>query len=225
MLNLIPQVFYDFLARIIPGAILIVVTTIIMVGPATAADFLLNSPNSDKLFSIGFILLWALGSYLIGFLLGNLWEMTLEQLTRSSERNIETKCKEKCLTEYNQTQNALKRPGLDIAPDNLPRISIMLDQIRHIKSEEASRLLKLRAERKLCQVLLLGFFILSIVNGMYLVMQLETARIVLEILLIGTIVTCWSGAQKLHRYLANGTTASWLVLISSNKSRIQKNQN
>jgi hypothetical protein len=187
-------------------------------GPIAVADFVLNSPNSDKLFSTGPILLWTLGSYVTGFLLGQLWEMTLARLTGPRDRKVEIKCQQECLSEHKRMQKALKRPEVGITPDNLPRVFVMRDHIRHIAPEEASRLLKVRAERRSCQVLLMGFFTLSIANGVYLVTRLEVARIVLEVLLIVAIAACWGGAQRLRRLLANGTTVSWLVHVAADKT-------
>ena len=57
--NLIPQVFYDFIARIVPGAFLILVTALVIFSPAVVADFILNSPGYDRLFSTGIFLLWS----------------------------------------------------------------------------------------------------------------------------------------------------------------------
>ena len=222
MWNIIPQVFYDFLARLIPGAAIIAVTNITLQGRIASVDFALSSPGSDKLSATGLIFLWALGSYLMGFLLGQFWEMTLGRLTKRMNENIEKECQEKCLAGHNCTQRALGCPEVAIAPGNLPTIVVMRDHIRHVAPGEASRLLKIRAERRMCQVLLLGFFALSIVNGAYLVTRLEAARIVLEISLIVAMAPCWSGAQRLYRHLATGTTVSWLVLIAAQNTAAHK---
>src|SRR5689334_931684 len=201
MWNLIPQVFYDLLARVIPGAALITLTFIVLFGPKPFADFVLKSPEGDKLFSTSFLLLWGLGSYLTGFLLDRLWDMTLGRLASLRDTKTEAHCQQECLAEHNRVQKALKHPELDIVPGSLPRAFVMRDHLRQIAPEEVSRLNKVRAERRLCQVLLLGFFTLLVVNGVYLLIQLEVIRLVIEILLVVAIVACWGGERGLHRHL------------------------
>jgi hypothetical protein len=221
MWSLIPQVFYDFLARVVPGASLLAFAILVIFGPNNVSSFI-NSPGSEKLFSAGFILVWVLASYLTGFLLGQLWELTFGQLTKQRMKDTEAKYQEQCLSEHNRVQKVLKHSELVIAPNDLPRTYNMRDQIRHIAPEEASRLLKVRGERRMCQVLFLGFFILIIVNGGYLIAQFETARIVLEVILIAASIVCWNGAQRLSILLVNGTTASWLTFVSSGRLPLRK---
>lgn len=216
MWNLIPQVFYDLLARVVPGATLILLTLIILFSPVAFADFVLNFPDNDKLF-MELILLGGFSSYVVGFLLDWLWETTIGRFTRSGDSQTESKCKQECLAEHNRMREALKYSELDIASESLPRAFVMRDHLRKIAPEEASRLLKVRAERRLCQVLLMGFFTLGVVNGVYLWPQLEMARIALEVLLVFAVVACWGGAQSLHRQFVNGTTVSWLVFVASSE--------
>lgn len=52
MLNLIPQLFYDFLARLVPGTILIGVSALVILGPTHTVKFVLNPPQDNKLFAI-----------------------------------------------------------------------------------------------------------------------------------------------------------------------------
>jgi hypothetical protein len=160
MWNLVPQVFHDFLARVIPGATLIAVTVIVVFGPAAAADFMMDSPKLNRLFGTGPLLLGVLVSYLLGFLSGQFWEMTIGRLTRRTDGEVEARCQRERLAEHNRLQKALKRPELSIDPGDLPRVFVMRDHLRRIVPGEASRLLEVRAERRMCQVLVLGFSVL-----------------------------------------------------------------
>lgn len=209
--NLIPQVFYDFLARVIPGAVLIVVTILVIFSPAAVADSMLNSPNSSKLLDAGPLILWLLGSYIIGFLLGQFWHITLGRLAKKKYSHIEIKCKKECLAEHNRLQKALLHPQLAISVNALPRTSVMQEHLRHIVPADVARLLKVRAECRLCQVLFLGFSALSVINMVYCVSQWDIARVILEVLLIIAITTCWYGGLRLHNFLTNGTIISWLI--------------
>jgi hypothetical protein len=222
MWNLIPQLFYDFLARIVPGATLILFSALVVFSPMIAANFILNSQDNSMIFAVGPLLLWILGSYLIGFILGQLWEITIGRFTKQAERQIEAECKQECLKEYNKFQKALGHPELDIEISKLPRAFIMRDHLRHVAPSDASRLLKVRAERRLCQVLILGFIFLGILNAVYILMQLKMDRVILEIFLIIMIIACWSRTLRLHKHFENGTIASWLIYASSGQIPVQK---
>lgn len=222
MWNLIPQVFYDFIARVVPGAVLLVVTAITVAGPASAADFALKSPRAEKLFLLGPVSLWMLGAYLVGFLLSHLWEMTAGKLTKHRDEEYETRVQRECLTGFVQLQKALKRPTPQVAPESLPRVFVMRDQLRHTVPEEAARLLKLRAERRACQTLLLGCTTLGILNGVFFIADQGGDRIILEVLVAVAVVACIGGARRLQRHLTYGTTLSWLDLTTSGKLSIDK---
>jgi hypothetical protein len=215
MWSLVPQVFYDFVARIVPGASLILVT-ILVFSPTNILD-LINSQSSDKLLSAGFLVIWALASYLIGFLTGQLWELTFGQITRRLDKKVETKCQGEILSEHNRILGTLKQPLLAIASKDLPKAYIMRDQIRYVSPEEGSRLLKVQAERRACQTLFLGVLILSLIHAGTLIARFEISGLVIEIILVAVAAIFWIGAQRLHRLLVNGTTLSWLALVSAHK--------
>lgn len=221
MWNLIPQIFYDLIARVAPGATLIVLTLITLFGIPAVENFVqtLTSPEKNNVFTI-LLLLGGLGSYVVGFLLDWLWE-TIETIIESftrSRNEAESKYTEERLIEHNRMQEALKRPIVGIKADDLPRVFAMRSQLRKDAPEEYSRLLKLRAERRLCQVLLMGFLTLCAVNLACLFLtHFEATRIVLEILLVVAVVACWGGAQSLHRQFVIGTMASWLVFVASSE--------
>jgi hypothetical protein len=46
MWNLIPQLFYDFIARLIPGATLLMTSALVIIGPNNALTYLVNSQKN-----------------------------------------------------------------------------------------------------------------------------------------------------------------------------------
>lgn len=215
MLTFIPQLFYDFLARIVPSAVIVVVSTFVIFGFTNVAEFVLNPSKNIKLFTATPFLLVILGSYLIGFIFGELWEMTIARFTRKKRNQIEEKCKQKCLEEHNHLQKVLGLSELKVKTGDLPRAFVMRNHLRHVMPSEALRLLKIRAERRLCHVLIFGFLVLGIINVGYLLSQPTTERIVLEILLIIVVAVCWSRTWRQLRQFVNGITVSWLIQASS----------
>jgi hypothetical protein len=226
MWNFIPQLFYDFIGRIVPGAILIVTSVFVIFGPSTAAKFVLNLPKDNKLFTFPVFLLFILISYLIGFILSQLWEMAVGKLLVKKERRIEKECMKECLEEHNQLQKALSKPGLDIDLDHLPRPFVMREHIRQVDPSEAARLLKVRAERRLCQVLIIGLFVLLLINAgiaWSLPQPAWSERLTLEVFMGVAAVICWSRSRRLLRHFVNGSCVGWLIRISSGEIPVQKN--
>jgi len=231
MWNFIPQLFYDFLARVLPGAIIIIVSAAVILGPSYTAKYILDPDQNDKLFAFGPLLLWITGSYLTGFILGQLWQDTIQQLIKKKEKNLEKERKQKRLNEHNKILRALKKPQLEITPDDLPREFVMREHIRQVKPSEAARLLKVRAEIRLCQVLILGFLLLWLINIVYLLLWLKEAyesvaeRIILAILLPIAVLACWTRAKRLYSHFVDGISVTWLIHASSGEFPIQTSIN
>ncbi len=215
MWNFIPQLFYDFLARIVPGAILIVTSAFVIFGPIHVATFIFNPPENYKLFAFGPLLLWILGSYIIGFAFGQLWETTIGRLFKSKAHKLVQECQEECLEEHNRVLTSLCRPTLSISASDLPPTFVMRDHIRYVAPLDAVRLLKVRAERRLCHVLILGLSVLAILNVKYLLPPLQNDRIALEVFLVLAVILCCTRSRRQLKYLANGVSIGWFVHASS----------
>jgi len=87
MWTLIPQLFYDFLARIIPGATLALVTALVIFSPSATVKFILNSENTTKLFSAIPLLFGFILSYLIGLVMGQIWELLIGRFTKDIDKD------------------------------------------------------------------------------------------------------------------------------------------
>lgn len=223
MWNLIPQVFYDLYARVIPGALLLASTILVFFEPEKAINILFT-PVEGKLFAVGFFLLWLLISYFCGFVINQLSELTIGVLTKKRDKVVEKNKQAKCLLEHNGLLRSLGQPVLTIKAEELPQAYRMREHIRHVAPDEAARLLKVRAEWRMCQVLFLGFILLMIPNTIFLIMQYGISRIILEIFLIILSIICWYASIRLHVLLINGTTISWLNFISAGKLPLKWSQ-
>lgn len=214
----IPQLFSDLLGRIVPGAALMVVSYLVAVRP-TQAIVNLTGTLYEKLFTLGPALIFLLFSYLIGFIMGQLWILLLGKRAAITKAEVEATqgCHGQCLDEHNKLQTSLGMPPLALSTNDLPRTFVMHDHLRFVAGAEAQRLLKLRSEKRLCHVIVLGFTVLGLVNLAYLSTQAHFDRLVLEVLLIASIVSCWKRSLRLEKQFVNGTCIAWLSYASAKK--------
>ncbi len=221
MWNFIPQVFYDFLARVVPGATVIVASACVFFGTGSIATRIFTPLEGSQLFTFGSLILWALTSYITGFVLGELWEVGIGRLERMTEQKIEDDCKQGCLTEHQRLRHALGVDPLPISAHDLPRNFVMREHLRHVAPADAARLLKVRAERRLCQVLILGLGGLAVFNVYFICTRFSWGTVWLEILLIFTVFSCATRNRRLFRHFVNGTCVAWLAqaLPSMDKER------
>lgn len=219
MWNFIPQLFYDFLARIVPGAILIFGSALVNFGPRRVAEYIVTPPEGSKLFGFGPVIIFVLVSYLIGLLFGQLWAGLIDPLTENGRRELRKECKRKCLTRFNDLLKAIGKPKLKIRANGLPKTFVMREHLRSIELSEVSRLLKVRAERRLCQVLILGLGYLAIINLGFIIIDNVYKRVgcelveawILEGALAFVIVVCLSRLGRSYKHYVRGTCFTWLV--------------
>ena len=106
---------------------------------------------------------------------------------------------------------------LALKSTDLPRTFVMHDHLRLVAGAEAQRLLKLRSEKRLCHVVVLGFLVLGLFNLGYIFFQPNADRLVLELLLVVSVISCWQRALRLEKQFVNGTCIAWLSHASAKK--------
>ena len=222
MWNLIPQMFYDIIARIVPGATLILTCTAIIYGPSVCVQELVNSESKIKLFAANPLLIGILLSYLIGFTFGQLWKVMESYIMKNIMDKIEEKCKKKYLKEHNSFLKALGQSKLPIEDSELPSADVMTDHLKVVATVQESELLRVRAEIRMCHVLILGFIILGIINITYLCSDYPFDRLMLEIIMVVAIGACWKGFHRLQKNWVRDTTALWLFHASSGNIPLPK---
>lgn len=118
-LDFIPQVFYDVVARFIPGAALVASWSLVAIEPTKIPDVL--RAESSWLFGFGPLLLFIVASYLVGLLTVELWELTLGRFAKKREKEAEESAKHACLEEHKRVQQSLNLPHLELNLNDLPR--------------------------------------------------------------------------------------------------------
>ncbi len=165
--SLVPEVFFDLIARVVPGSLFLVGAFAVHLGPPRFARVLAETLPSANL---AFLLLFGLLAYFVAIVLKEVWDLGLAI--------------------------ARRRVG-----DSHSRSDPFLSIRQRIPSE-ASRLLKLQAEKNMCEVLVPGLAILLLGN----VWKIAAApsgdlreRIGLAAILLVSGLACWRWRQSLER--------------------------
>ena len=208
--RIIPQTIYDLLGRIVPGAFVFFIIFIVTRAP--------NLQEIPEIFS------WAkenttpavaifclLATYVIGVILGQIYSVTMGKIFSSQDKVIVKKCMETCLSEHNRTLKALGYNSLEIGVEDLPRIFVMNDNLRLVAPTEIPRLLKVRAERRMSEVMLLGAATAVTFNSYIMLTQSSNYRLVLEVILMLMAYGMWRSARRRLKNVTNGTTVMWLM--------------
>jgi hypothetical protein len=211
----IPQLFMDFIGRVIPGALILIAARVVQSGQIASIN---TSVATDKgEIAWAGLLLWLLISYFLGFCLTQVWRGMFGLITYQQSHKIEMECKSTRVAEHNQIQKLLGGKPLPLAPEQLPEIFVMHDYLRVVVSREASRLLKLQSERRICHCIIIGFGILCVVNAVLMIRNLTGDRVLAELCMIGAVVALWFRMFRLQRYFANGVCVLWLALVSTGR--------
>jgi hypothetical protein len=190
--TIIPQLFYDLIGRLIPGAFLVGLFVILFYGPVTGLQYLTTwtgDPPGIKV-STSFVLLGnLLIAYILASLLGGLWFfispifwgkkgkdfLAQEFIDRPLPEALLRRPSLEALSKLHV--NTMKFPGA---------IAFMYDYIQLRCPKAGSRIVKLRAEQHMSGVLMVGFCILALLYLVPMLRQRSTwsAFIVEPILLV-----------------------------------------
>jgi hypothetical protein len=216
MWSFVPQLFYDFLARIVPGVILIASTVLVILGPVSGARLLVNPPQDANFYAVGPLGLLILLAYFCGFVLGDVCRKCFTRLFEERYRKVDAECKEKALHEHNAVLKAIGKSPLAMNVADMPDVPTMRDHIRERDLGNAARLLKVRAEKRLCETLALGFLTLGLLNLVYIVVYHDAIaqRLVLELLLLLACFACYRRSFRAHLHLAAGASHGWLFKVA-----------
>lgn len=143
--NLIPEVYYDLIGRIIPGMLLLLTVIIVILGPVGAIDLFLGGSVS---LNAWLAILFLLASYVTAIVLANVWGMASDFVSRIL-----------------RVMFRKGKPPLHANQDNgIDEWAVFFYKLRKRAPSEASRLLKLQAEQNMCDVLITGLSLLWLVN-------------------------------------------------------------
>jgi hypothetical protein len=173
--DFIPEAFFDFIARLLPGSLFLVGAFAVYVGPQTFAEAL-ASPSSSANF--GSLPLFALFAYFAAIVLKEIWEFGAWIGARFVSR----------------------KAGRVGPSDDFLRI-------RSRMPAEVTWLLKLQAEKNICEVLVPGLGILFLGN-LWLIAPLpwgdSTERIALGLVLLISTAAFWRWRKSLERFYCEG---------------------
>jgi hypothetical protein len=151
--------------------------------------------------------------------LSELGELMAGRVLRGMDWGAEQSVKAGCLVEHNQSMQLMGDAPVELALEDLPTVSLMNDQLRFVAPNEVSRLLKLRAERRLCRVLVFGFSILAGANVLLFSNDLLYDRLWIEGALIALALILWRQSMRLTQELERGTCRAWLMSFSLGRFR------
>jgi hypothetical protein len=214
-LSLIPQVFYDLIARVVPGSVVVIMWYLTMLGPKKAINTLITISPKQNIISLWSFALLIMLAYVLGFILNELWDLTFRKIKRKTSQERKSRHLKSSIAQYDRIRKCFGKSELQFGHEDLPSLHTMHDHLRLRSDSEAYRLLKLRAERTLCEALFTGIFLLPIVNVLFWynggnLLMLD--RIALELVVIVALLTFWGGVNKLGMFYVGGTCTSWLLL-------------
>jgi len=185
--DLVPQVSYDIIGRIIPGIIATFSLAIAVLGPTQALakiDAFVIHPNPPL--SGWAVILFIVVAYTLSIVLDGIWHIP----------NL-----------FRHPRHKGYRPD----PGN-PSIPLQYDMVR-IKSPEAgARLVKLGAERHQATVLVTGWLISATINLYFSIAAFSPERLWLEIALVVGIVDALSTRKHVHESQMFGLIDHWFIL-------------
>ena len=211
----IPQVYYDFLARVVPGSAVVLGALYLRHGPSRGINFAFRVICEQEhswvcRFGIGL-----LAAYLIGLILGELGEFLAGRVLRRRDSELAKGLMRECLDDHSRALEAVGREPVAIQVDDLPDTGLMAEHLTLVDHYSGSRLLALSAERRMCLVLAFGFFMLAVGNLLAYSADLIPKRLVVEGLLLLSMLILWRRAMRLHERVVRKTCIAWLTSVLS----------
>jgi lysylphosphatidylglycerol synthetase-like protein (DUF2156 family) len=209
----IPKVYYDFLARIVPGSVVVLGSLYLQEGPVRGVSYFLRTLCEVEesfwcRFAIGLLV-----AYLTGLILGEVGELLAGRLLRRRDDELEAGFARECLDEHNRSLAASGQTTLDVIPDDLPDMTVMAEQFTLADHYGGSRLLALKAERRMCMVLAFGLFLLALGNLLAFTADFAVKRLIVEGLLVLGMLVVWRRSGRLHERTVRQTCLGWLMRI------------
>ena len=211
----IPQVHYDFLARVIPGFTVILGAFYLKDGPFRGVAFVLRQLCDQEQSWVCRLGVGLLAAYLIGLIIGELGELLAGRALERRDAELERGFVRECLDDHSRALEAVGREPVTLLPDDLPNTDLMAEQLVVVDRYSGSRLLALCAERRLCLVLAFGLFMLAIGNLLVYSADLLHKRLAIEGLLIIGMLVLWRRSTRLHERVVRKTCIGWLTRIFS----------
>lgn len=213
--SVIPQIFYDLIARVIPGATVLLLGYLTLFGPTRAIKSFFIESSQENIFNFGTFIPIFILAYILGFILRELWVIAFKKIQKKWPSQLKEDQIESAIDYHNKIRVIHGKKPLNVKKGDLPPIHIMHDQIRLFSDSEGYRLLKLRAEQRLCHTLVIGVLLLAMINVGCWITEAKLfilERVLLAIILPVVIYIFWRRSNKFERYYEHGTCTQWLLL-------------
>jgi hypothetical protein len=153
----VPEIFFDLLARVVPGSAILLAALVVILGPEEGVEALVEHAAGA---SLGSISAFVLAAYLTAVVLKQVWELFESRFGRRAEGSNRDKIYEIYCGVRGKDQLA--------RADYLPDDRIILSCIRRSLPDDGLRLLKIQAEKNLCETLLPGLASLLLLDLWFL---------------------------------------------------------
>lgn len=209
----LPQVYHDILARIIPGAAVILGAVYLRDGPYRGVGYVFRVICEQEHSWVCRIGIGLLGAYLVGLVVGEIGELVAGRLLEHRDLETGSSAARECLDEHNRAAEVTGRAPLEVLPDELPTVDLMSEELSVVDRYAGARLTALRAERRMCLVLALSLFILAVANVFLYTADMVPKRLLVEGILILGILVLWRRSSRLHLRVVKQACHAWLMTI------------
>lgn len=207
----LPKVYYDLMARVLPGATIVLGALYLKHGPLRGFNFVLRIVCEPELSWVCRAGVMLVASYVIGLIVGEMGELVAGRMLERRDAENELVLMRECFDDHARSVEAAGAGQVTMAPDELPSVAVMGEQIAVVDRHSDGRLLAVRAERRLCHVMGLGMFLLALGNLMMFAGDLIPIRMVVEGGLILSILVLWRRSTRLHERHVRKVCLTWLM--------------
>jgi hypothetical protein len=210
----VPQIFYDLIGRIIPGAMLITIAFLILQGPEEAVKHLATWSNQDNVtgaeiavnISTTLILLGnLLASYVIGALFGGFWYKFSKTMIGEEQR-------QRISNVFKSNYEPIKDQYSKIKQGHLDDVALVYDYIQLRFPKAGARIAKLRAEQLMAGSMALGMSVILVVFGFIPFKRYsDCVSMVIEFALGFAIAASVLLAKHLEERTGNAMVNYWLL--------------
>lgn len=189
--SLVPQFFFDVIARLLPGILLIGIFLLVGMGVQHYWDFFhhffkpqeLQIPSVSLLLGLGLVL-----GYTLSIVLWGVW-YSLNRLN--------------CALNGNRDPET----GIELSEEELRR---RISKIKLERPDAGARLTKIKAEIHMAATLFVGFSLASIVNAVLIYHENEVpSRIITGLLLILAMIGALGGRTHFTKHMESALKAEW----------------
>jgi hypothetical protein len=223
--TLIPQLFYDVIGRIIPGATLLATTLILFEGPFKALQHLAtwsDNPSETHLSTPLIVMGNLLASHILASLLGGIWFRIYrgkgKRKLKGFGKYFNTWAKrgeDKMEERFNKAFDDEHPVPTDKCKMSTPtdRIAYMYDYVLLLCPKAGARIAKLRAEQHMSGVLMIGFFVLALCCYFFPFIKQSGFKVwvVVEMLLFSGVISAGSLAWHLEKRCGAALFNLWLL--------------